>query len=109
MCDKVPAAPLPDYRAVGADGEGPASHPLGGVEVADAKARVGDRVALMGGVNTLTLSNGCVEEVRQESIRKCREGGPFGYILAAGYMVPPDTSFENLRAMAEVARESLWR
>ena len=83
--------------------------PLGGVEVADAKARVGDRVALMGGVNTLTLSNGSVEEVRAESIRKCKEGGPSGYILAAGDMVPPETPLANLEAMVNVALESSWR
>ncbi|MCK4849848.1 MAG: hypothetical protein KAT11_00780 [Phycisphaerae bacterium] len=83
--------------------------PLGGVEVSDAKARVGDRVALMGGVNTLTLSNGSVQEVREESIRKCKEGGPSGYILASGDMVPPATPLANLQAMVNVARESSWR
>lgn len=83
--------------------------PLGGVEVADAKRRIGGRVALMGGVNTLTLSSGTPEEVRDEAIRKCREGGPHGYILAAGDMVPPDTSLANLQALVDVATKSLWR
>lgn len=83
--------------------------PLGGVEVADAKRRIGGRVALMGGVNTLTLSSGTPEEVRAEAIRKCREGGPHGYILAAGDMVPPDTPLANLQAMVDVATQSLWR
>ncbi len=83
--------------------------PLGGVSVADAKGRIGHKVALMGGVNTLTLSQGTAAEVRAEAIRKCREGGPHGYILAAGDMVPPDTSLENLRALVDVATKSLWR
>ena len=83
--------------------------PLGGVSVADAKARIGSRVALMGGVNTLTLSRGTAGEVHSEAIRKCREGGPTGYILAAGDMVPPDTSMENLQTLVNVARKSLWR
>jgi len=83
--------------------------PLGGVEVADAKRRIGQRVALMGGVNTLTLADGTPEEVRAEAIRKCREGGPHGYILAAGDMVPPNTPLANLQAMVDVARFSLWR
>ena len=82
--------------------------PLGGVSVADAKEWIGDRVALMGGVNTLTLSNGSREEVEAEAIQKCREGGPNGYILAAGDMVPPDTPFANLRAMVNVSTKSLW-
>lgn len=83
--------------------------PLGGVSVADAKRRIGDRVALMGGVNTLTLSGGTPEEVRAEAIQKCREGGPHGYILAAGDMVPPETPLANLKSMVDVATMSLWK
>ncbi len=83
--------------------------PLGGVQVADAKRRIGQRVALMGGLNTLTLASGTPDEVRDEAIQKCREGGPQGYILAAGDMVPPSTSLANLQAMVDVARQSLWR
>jgi len=83
--------------------------PLGGVEVADAKRRIGQRVALMGGLNTLTLASGTPDEVRAEAIRKCREGGPHGYILAAGDMVPPNTPLENLQVMVDVATKSLWR
>jgi len=83
--------------------------PLGGVSVADAKQRIGERVALMGGVNTLTLSNGSPEEIKAEAIEKCREGGPNGYILAAGDMVPPDTRLANLQAMVEVSTKSLWQ
>ena len=83
--------------------------PLGGVSVADAKRRIGDRVALMGGVNTITLSRRTPQEVEAEAIRKCREGGPHGYILAAGDMVPPDTPLANLQAMVDVATKSLWK
>ncbi|OHB84084.1 MAG: hypothetical protein A2V98_10650 [Planctomycetes bacterium RBG_16_64_12] len=83
--------------------------PLGGVSVADAKRRIGHQVALMGGVNTLTLSRGTSDQVRAEAIGKCREGGPHGYILAAGDMVPPETPLENLQAMVEVATKSLWK
>ncbi len=83
--------------------------PLGGVEVADAKRRIGRRVALMGGVNTLTLADGTPDDVRQEAIRKCREGGPHGYILAAGDMVPPQTPLANLLVLVEVAQRNLWR
>lgn len=80
--------------------------PLGGVEVADAKRRVGDRVALMGGVNTLTLFRGSPEDVYEESMACCRagaEGG--GYILAAGDMVPDRSPEENVRAMVRAARD----
>jgi uroporphyrinogen-III decarboxylase len=83
--------------------------PLGGVSVADAKRRVGDRVAMMGGVNTLTLAFGAPADVRAEAIQKCREGGPYGYVLGAGDMVPGDTPLDNLKAMTGVAIRSLWR
>ena len=83
--------------------------PLGGVEVADAKARIGGKVALMGGVNTLTLNSGTRDEVMAEAIKVCRQGGPHGYILAAGDMVPPETPLENLQAMVDVATKNLWR
>lgn len=82
--------------------------PAGGVSVADAKRRIGDKVALMGGLSTNTLCWGTPEEVRAEAIQKCREGGPHGYILAASCMVPPETPLENLHAMVDVATRSLW-
>jgi len=83
--------------------------PMGGVSVADAKRRIGGRVALMGGVSTLTLAHGTAEEVRAAAIRVCREGGPRGYVLAAGDMVPPVTPRANLQAMVDVARGSAWK
>ena len=83
--------------------------PLGGVSVADAKQRIGDRVALMGGVNTLTLVNGSPDQVRAEAIQKCHEGGPHGYVLAVGDMVPPETPLANLQALVDVATHSQWR
>ncbi len=83
--------------------------PMGGVEVGDAKARIGDKVALMGGVNPLVLLQGSFEDVQAEAITKCKEGGPYGYILASGDMVPPETPLENLQAMVDVARKSLWK
>ena len=83
--------------------------PLGSVSVEDAKRRIGKRAALMGGVNTLTLADGTAAQVRAEAVQKCREGGPYGYILAAGDMVPPGTPLENLQALVDVATRSLWR
>jgi uroporphyrinogen-III decarboxylase len=78
--------------------------PLGGVDPAEMKRRVGDRVALMGGVSTLTLLRGTPEQVEveaRECIRKAGYNG--GYILAAGCMVPRDTPEANIRAMVRVA------
>ncbi|OQA02429.1 MAG: methylcobalamin:coenzyme M methyltransferase [Planctomycetes bacterium ADurb.Bin401] len=83
--------------------------PLGPVEVWDAKKRVGKKVALMGGVNTLTMCDKSANEVTAEAIQKCKEGGPTGYILAAGDMVPANSPIENLQALVDVARYSLWK
>jgi uroporphyrinogen-III decarboxylase len=80
--------------------------PMGGVSVADAKKRVGKRVALMGGVDTVSLLNGSPEEVRNESEKCIAQGGPDGYILAAGDMVPDFAPEENVQAMIAAARES---
>jgi uroporphyrinogen-III decarboxylase len=80
--------------------------PLGGVTVAEARRRVGARVALMGGVNTLTLLNGTPEAVREEALACCRAGGADGgYILAAGDMVPDFTPEANLHALVRAAKD----
>ena len=79
--------------------------PLGGVEVIDAKRRVGERVALMGGVSTIKLAHGTLQEVIDDCRRCLAEGAPGGgYILASGDMLPTETSPEKVRAMVEAAR-----
>jgi len=79
--------------------------PLGGVSVADAKRRVGGRVALMGGVNTVKLAHGTLDEVITDTNRCLNEGAPGGgYILAAGDMLPTETSREKVETMIELAK-----
>jgi len=78
--------------------------PLGGVQVADAKRRIGHRVALMGGVNTLTLLQGTPRDVRSEALKCCRDAGADGgYILASGDMVPDFSPRENVQALVDTA------
>jgi uroporphyrinogen decarboxylase len=78
--------------------------PLGGVSVADAKRRVGHRVALMGGVHTVKLAHGSLREVEEDCARCIREGAPGGgYILACGDMLPTETAPEKVRAMMNAA------
>jgi len=80
--------------------------PLGGVVIADAKRRVGHRVALMGGVNTVTLAQGALDEVVEDCKRCIKEGAPGGgYVLAAGDMLPTETSKEKVEAMMDVAKK----
>ena len=80
--------------------------PLGGVDAADAARRIGHRVALMGGVNTLTMLQGSPQQVYDESVACCRAAGVNGgYILAAGDMVPDMAPEENVRAMVRAAKD----
>lgn len=79
---------------------------IAGVSVADAKRRVGRRVALMGGMNTVKLAHGSLREVIADCRRCLREGAAGGgYILASGDMLPTETSPEKVRAMLALARE----
>lgn len=79
--------------------------PLGGVRLDDALARVGRKVALKGGINTLTLLNGSVEEVRKET-EECLDifRDAKGYIFGTGDDIPRDTRVENVLAMCETVR-----
>ena len=81
--------------------------PLGGTEIREVVRRIGDRVSLKGGVNTLTLLTGTPDEVRAET-RKVLEaawGHCRGLILGSGDDIPRDTPFENLDAMIQTARD----
>ncbi len=79
---------------------------LDGVQVRDAKERVGDRVALMGGVNTVELARGTLEAVQKDIERCLREGAPGGgYLLACCDMLPTETAPEKVAAMVEAAHD----
>ncbi len=80
--------------------------PLGGVSVADAKKRVGKKVCLKGGVNTLTFVNGTPEDIERETLeclKQGMEGG--GYLLGSGDDLPRESKPENVRAMVETAHK----
>lgn len=79
--------------------------PLGGMTTKTARDIAGNRVALMGGVNTLSFINSTPEQVMEES-RVCIEGAAKdgGYILGSGCDVPRFAKLENLLALAEAAR-----
>ena len=78
---------------------------LGGVDVHDAKRRVGNRVALMGGLDTRLLAHGTLDQVRADALRCITEGMPGGgYLLACGDMLPTETSPEKVRMLVEMCR-----
>ena len=90
---------MEDLIATGLDCIGPLD-PLGDFTCAQAREAVGDRIALMGGVNTLSFINSTPEELIEEA-RVCIEGAAKrgGYVLGSGCVVPRSASRENLLAL----------
>jgi hypothetical protein len=94
---------LEDIVATGVDCIGPLD-PLGGFTAAQARAMVGDRVALMGGVDTQTFVRGSEAEVESEA-RACMAGAAAGggFVLGSGCVIPRTARRENLVALARAA------
>jgi len=94
---------MEDLIATGLDCIGPLD-PLGNFTCAQAREAVGGRIALMGGVNTLSFINSTPEELVEEA-RICIEGAgrQGGYILGSGCVVPRSAPRENLLALRKAA------
>ena len=77
------------------------------VDLAEAKALVGDRVALLGNIRpTAAMYLGTPDDVRA-NVRECLAKGwdnPKGYILGLGCGLPIDTPPENIDALLDAAR-----
>ncbi len=78
--------------------------PLGGVDPLIVRNIVGNRVSLLGGVDTLSFINHTAEAVRDEA-KQCilSAGARGGYILSTGCVLPRDSKIENIRALKEAA------
>jgi hypothetical protein len=81
--------------------------PLGNVELAEAKRRVGDRVFLKGNIDPVhVLLGGTIEKVREDAKLRLQAGKPGGnYILSTACSVAPHTPRENVQVLADVAEE----
>ena len=78
--------------------------PLGRFSARQARGIVGDRAALMGGVNTVSFlaeDPGVVEAEARACIEGAGEHG--GYVLGSGCMVPPASRKDNLCALSDAA------
>jgi uroporphyrinogen-III decarboxylase len=95
---------MEDLIKTGLDCIGPLD-PLGGFTCAQARRAVGDHIALMGGVNTLSFINSTPQQLIEEA-RLCIEGaGRCGYILGSGCVVPRTAMKENLLALHTAAEQ----
>ena len=76
-----------------------------GVELADIKARFGNRVAIKGGVPVTLLCEGSPRQVRA-CVKQCLEiAGPAGYILSSTSDITASVKPENYAAMLETWQE----
>ncbi len=82
--------------------------PLGDVDLADAKARVGGRLFLKGNVDPVnTVLRGTRDLCREDARRRIAIAAPGGgYILSTACSVAPHAPPENVRALVEAAEES---
>lgn len=80
--------------------------PLGGFSCRQAREAVGQGVALMGGINTLSFLNKEPEEISQEA-RECMYGAGMqgAFILGSGCVVPRETKVDTILAVAKAARQ----
>jgi uroporphyrinogen decarboxylase len=80
------------------------------VNLATAKAKVGDRVCLFGNLHpTQVLLQGTPELVEIASLQAIKAAGiGGGFILGSGCEVPPLAPQENIKAMIRTARRSSY-
>jgi uroporphyrinogen-III decarboxylase len=92
-----------DLVEAGIDCIGPLD-PLGGSSPGRLRAAIGDRAALMGGMDTLSFLNGTPKSISREA-RDCMiSGGPRGgFVLGSGCVVPRDSPLENILAARDAA------
>ncbi|NLF14354.1 MAG: hypothetical protein GX597_21420 [Anaerolineaceae bacterium] len=83
-------------------------HPIepGPMDLAEVKARCGDRVCIIGNVSVDTLSAGTPAQVREE-VRQCiAAGGPGGgYMISSSNSIPSYARPENVQAMVDAIRD----
>ena len=75
-------------------------------DIADVKARIGDRMCLMGNVNPLEVGvRGTPDEVRAATLDVLEKSGGEGIILSVGGGTSPGMPRENIRAMLEALEQ----
>ncbi len=105
---------IPDLIEMGLDVLNPIQCNCPGMDPLELKKEFGDRLAFMGGVDTVALlPHASVDEVRRSTERLLQgmTAGGGGYILAASHTIPPETPDENIFALfaaAGVQKEEIF-
>ena len=77
--------------------------PQGGVDLADVKRRVGDKVCLIGNVNCALLQTGTDAEVQADVRRALRDGMPGGgYVFGTSNCIYTGMSLERYQLMLDI-------
>ena len=76
-------------------------------DMAEMKARFGDKIVFWGGIDTQgVLPVGSVDDVDAQVKLRIRQLGPGGgFVVAAVHAIQPDVPPENIVAMAEATRK----
>ncbi len=77
------------------------------VDLADAKARLGDRVAFQGNVDNHMLVTGAPEEIDEAVVRCVRDGQHEGHILNLSHGLLKDTPIENVKRLIETGKNTV--
>jgi hypothetical protein len=82
--------------------------PLGNVELADAKKRIGEKAFIKGNIDPVNvLLAGTAELVRKDTRRRLETGKRGGrYILSTACSIAPQTKRGNIQILAEVVEEA---
>jgi len=73
------------------------------ISMAEARERLGDRVAIQGNLDPCTLL-GPRERIEAKTKEILQQAGPLGHILNLGHGILPQTPVENARAFIETAK-----
>jgi len=80
--------------------------PLGEFTCQQARKHVGEKVSLMGGVNTLSfINNTCDEIIKEARICMTGAGKKGGFILGSGCVIPRSAKKENIEALVVAAKK----
>lgn len=77
-----------------------------GMDVRRLKQKYGEKLTLMGGIDTQILSSGDPEAIKNEVVAKIRIAGRGGgYIVTSDGPVPPTVSLKSYRLFVETVRK----